>query len=168
MLDAAWAGPTPLAAAPRNHPLGPPLDALSYDHGRWGALTEVRVARGFRLDPSWHPTDGSPTRDGFVDVPALVGTQPGAEFSFDFVGRGVGLLITSGPDAGVVASSVDGGPWQSIDTFTVSSPSLHLPWAVMLADDLKPGRHTIRVRISPARNPKSLGHALRVQRLLLN
>jgi len=168
MLDAAWAGPTPPAAPPRLHPLGPPLDALSYYHGRWGALADAQVVRGFRLDPAWHPTDGSPTRDGFVDVPALVGTEPGAEFSYDFTGRGVGLLVTSGPDAGVVESSVDGGPWRQIDTFTVSSPSLHLPWAVMLADGLAPGPHSIRVRISSTRNPKSLGHALRVQRLLLN
>jgi hypothetical protein len=168
MLDAAWAGAAPLAQALRPHPLGPPLDPLSYFHGRWAPLTAARRVRGFSLDPAWHPTDGSPTRDGFVDVPALVGTQPGAEFAFDFNGRGVGLLVTSGPDAGVVESSVDGGPWRRTDTFTVSSPSLHLPWAIILDDALAPGRHTLRVRISPDRNPKSLGHALRVQRLLLN
>ena len=33
-------------------------------------------------------------------VPALVGTEPGAEFEFSFEGTGCGLFITSGPDAG--------------------------------------------------------------------
>jgi len=61
-----------------------------------------------------------------------------------------------------------GGAWQKVDTFTLWSPGLHLPWAVMLDDGLKPGRHIARVRIAPEHNPKSSGTALRVNHLLLN
>ena len=57
---------------------------------------------------------------------------------------------------------------RKIDTFTQWSQALHLPWAVMLDDGLKPGRHTVSVRIAADHNPKSAGTALRVIHLLLN
>lgn len=165
MLDACLAAPP---AAPRPHGLPRPLDAFSYFNGRLGTLRDARIVAGFTLDPSWKPSDGLPTRDGFVNVPALVATEPGSEFDLDFEGNAVGLLITSGPDAGIVESSVDGGAWKKIDTFTIFSPSLHLPWAIILADGLPQGRHAIRVRIAPDHNPKSTGTALRAQLILLN
>jgi hypothetical protein len=165
MLDAAFAG---RSAAPRPHELVEPLDEFSYFNGRLGRLADARVAFGFKLDPSWKPEGSLPTRDGFVNVPALVATESGSEFDLNFEGNAVGLLITSGPDAGIVESSVDGGSWKQIDTFTMFSPSLHLPWAIILADGLAQGRHAIRVRIASDHNPKSTGTALRVQLLLFN
>jgi lysophospholipase L1-like esterase len=165
MLDAAFAAP---AAAPSPHKLPKPLDELSYFHGRFGKLEDARPRRGFSLDPSWKPSDGRATRDGFVNVPALVATEPGAEFEFAFDGRGAGLFITAGPDAGMVESSVDGGAWKPTDTFTPWSPGLHLPWALMLEDGLAPARHTMRVRLAASHNPQSAGTALRVMHLLLN
>jgi sialidase-1 len=165
MLDAAFAAPQ---AAPRPHGLVEPLDEFSYFNGRLGRLADARIVSGFELNPSWKPAGSLPTREGFVNVPALVATGAGSEFDLDFVGNAVGILITSGPDAGIVESSVDGGAWKRIDTFTMFSPSLHLPWAIILADGLAPGRHAIRVRIAPDHNPKSSGTALRVQLVLLN
>jgi sialidase-1 len=165
MLDAGFAAP---AMPPRPHTLPEPLDEHSYFHGRFGKLEDARLLRDFSLDPRWKPSDGRGARNGFVNVPALVGTEPGAEFEFTFDGRGAGLFITSGPDAGMVESSVDGGAWKQTDTFTQWSPSLHLPWAIMLEDGLAPGRHTMRVRIAANHNPKSAGTALRVMHLLLN
>ena len=164
MLDAAFAAP---AITPRSH-LPTPLDQFSYFAGRFGKLEDVRPVRGFALVSSWEPSDGRPTRSGFVNVPALVATEPGAEFQFAFNGRGVGLFITSGPDTGTMQFSVDGGVWKLTDTFTKWSSGLHLPWAIMLADELAPGHHTVRVRIADKHNPKSTGTALRVMHLLLN
>lgn len=166
LLDAAFAqASTPVVphAAPQK-----PLDDFSYFRGRLGPLSGVQSSRGFNQDPQWIPTDAKGTREGFVNAPAVVGAQPGAEFSFSFEGTGAGLFITSGPDACILEFSADGGPFQKVDTFTPWSPSLHLPWALMLADTLTPGRHEIRVRILPARNAKSNGTALRVFHLLLN
>ena len=40
--------------------------------------------------------------------------------------------------------------------------------AVMLDDELAPGRHTVRVRTTAKHNPQSAGTALRVLHLLLN
>ena len=165
MLDAAFASAAQFT--PHKIPRSM-LDEFSYVRGRFGNLEDARLLHGFTLDPSWKPADGGAGRAGFVNVPALVGTEPGAEFEFTFDGRGAGLLITAGPDAGLVESSVDGGAWAQADTFTRWSSGLHLPWPIMLADELAPGRHTIRVRIARDHNPLGKGSALRVMRLLLN
>lgn len=165
MLDAAFAVPK---LTPQPHKLPKPIDQLSYFHGRFGKLTDAKIVRGFTVDPAWKPADGRPGRDGFVNVPALVATEPGAEFEFGFDGRGVGLMVTSGPDAGMLESSVDGSSWKRTETFTPWSTSLHLPWAIILDDGLASGHHTVRVRIATGNNPQSTGTALRVQQLLLN
>ncbi len=144
LLDAAWRLAAP---APKAHPLPPPLDAASYERGRFGDVKAARIISGFTLDPQWQPTDGKGTRDGYVKVPALVTTTPGAEFEFTFEGTGVGLMITSGPDARTIAFRIDDRPEQPVNTATPWSQSLHLPWALMLEDGLPAGQHTVRVRV---------------------
>ncbi len=74
----------------------------------------------------------------------------------------------SGPDAGQIEFSIDGGNYRSTDTFTRWSTALHLPWAVILDDGLKDGAHTVKVRIAEGHNSKGNGTALRVFHLLLN
>ena len=166
MTEAAFAQPLPAAAKP--HPLPAPVDPKSYSRGRFGNLSEVRIIKGFTLDPSWRPTDKKGTRAGFVNVLALVGAEPGAEFEFSFDGTGAGLFITSGPDAGRIECSIDGSAYREIETFTCWSRALHLPWAVILDDGLKSGHHTVRVRIATGQDAKATGTALRVFHLLLN
>lgn len=166
MLNAAFAKPPAEAAKP--HPLPAPVDPQSYFRGRFGNISEARILKGFTLEQAWKPVDGKGTRAGFVNVPALVGTQPGAEFEFGFDGTGVGLFITSGPDAGRIECSIDGGEYRVTDTFTQWSPGLHLPWAVILNDGLQNGRHTAKVRIAAGHDAKGSGTALRVFQLLFN
>lgn len=166
MLDAARALPLPDAAKP--HGLPPQIDTQSYVRGRFGSISEARIVKGFVLEPAWKPADGKGTRVGFVNVPALVGTEPGAEFEFAFDGTGVGLFVASGPDAARIECSIDDGPYRMIDTFTTWSPSLHLPWAVILDDGLQNGHHKVRVRIAAGQNPNGTGTALRVFHFLLN
>ena len=166
-IEAAFAGP--LRDAPKPHSLPASVDPRSYTRGRFGSVSEVDIAGGFTLEQSWKPGDGKGTRPGFVNVPALVGDRPGAEFEFSFEGSGVGLFITSGPDAGHIEYSIDSGNYQAIDTITPWSRGLHLPWSLILDDGLSNGRHTVRVRI--AQNPdtnSNRGTALRVFHLLLN
>lgn len=173
LLDAAFA--KPVAPAEKKHPLPAPLDAHSYAKGRLGDIALVKPLKGFfALVPSWKPAtdekqpDGKKVgvREGFVNVPALVGTEPGAEFEFSFEGTGCGLFITTGPDAGQIEFSLDGGAWRTLETQTQWSRGLHLPWALMLDDQLKPGSHTARVRLAAANAPSR--SALRVFHLLLN
>ena len=166
MLDAAFAKPPAGAAKP--HALPAFVDAQSYAKGRLGKIAEAKLVKGFSLEPAWKPTDQKGTRAGFVGVPALVGTEPGAEFEFSFEGTGCGLFIAAGPDAGRIEFSIDGGAYRPLETFTHWSAGLHLPWALVLDDQLKPGRHTAKVRIVPGHDPKDTGTALRVFDLLLN
>jgi len=144
LLDLAWLGP---ASTPQAHLLPPPLDAASYDRGRFGDVSRARLLAGFVLEPRWEPTDGKPTREGYVRVPALVAKTPGAAFEFAFEGTGVGLMITSGPDAGTMAFRIDDQPEQTVSTVTPWSQSLYLPWALVLNDTLTAGKHTLRVRV---------------------
>jgi sialidase-1 len=174
MLDAAFV--KPIAAGVKEHPLPAPLDAQSYAKGRLGDIAQAHLLKGFQLVKSWTPSadekqpDGKKvgTRVGFVNVPALVGTEPGAEFEFSFEGTGCGLFITSGPDAGQIEFSIDGGAWRTLDTQTRWSSALHLPWVLILDDQLKNGPHTAKVRLIASRSPKSTGTVLRVFHLLLN
>jgi putative heme-binding domain-containing protein len=167
MLEAAWAGSAPAVATPHQMP-DKPVDAAAYDRGRLGPVSAATVIKGFALVERWRPTDGTKTRPGFVDIPTIVGLSPGDEFEVDFDGTAIGLFIASGPDAGLIESSIDGGPYRPSVTFTRWSSGLHLPWAVMLADGLPPGHHTVRVRIAADRHPNSKGTAVRAFHLLLN
>jgi len=166
MLNAAFA--KPLADAAKPHTLPAMIDPQSYAKGHFGNITEARIIKGFTLEPRWQPTDKKGTRAGFVDVPALVGTEPSAEFEFSFEGTGCGLFIAAGPDAGRIEFSIDGGAYREIETFTHWSSGLHLPWALILDDGLKNGPHTAKVRIAAEHTPKGTGTALRVFHLLLN
>jgi sialidase-1 len=166
LLDAAYSQPSAPAKA---HPMpAQPLDPQSYFHGRFGALTSAKLGSGFKLVPDWIPTISRETRGGYVHVPALAASTPGAEFEFEFEGAGAGLMIGAGPDTGIIEVSVDGGATHKLDTFTPWSQSLYLPWALMLADELTPGRHTVHVRLATEHNPKSSGTALYVFQLLEN
>lgn len=172
LFDAAFA--KPLATEAKAHALPAALDAQSYAAGRFGDIAQAKLTRGFQLEPAWSPPMEKDAkgrakvgvRPGWVNVPALVATEAGAEFEFAFEGRGCGLFITAGPDAGIIESSVDGGEWKATDTFTHWSAGLHLPWAVILDDQLKPAPHTVRVRIAATSPPGKT--ALRVFHLLLN
>lgn len=166
LLDAAFA--KPLLQTAKQHALPAMIDPQSYARGRFGNIAEAKIIKGFTLEQAWKPSDKKSTRPGFVDVPALVGTEPGAEFDFSFEGTGVGLFIAAGPDAGRIESSIDDGPWKQTDTFTHWSAGLHLPWAIILDDGLKDGQHIVKVRIAGSHDEKSTGTALRVFQLLLN
>lgn len=166
MLDAAWskpAGPVQKRRMPEE-----PLDAKSYFRGRFGKLEDAKIIQGFKQVAKWTPHGTAKTRPGYVNVPALTASEPGAEFEFAFEGTGVGLMIGAGPDTGIIEVRCDNGPVRRIDTFTIWSAHLYLPWAVILDDNLAPGRHTVRVRLTGERNPKSAGTALHVFQLLEN
>ena len=166
MLDTAFA--KPLADAAKPHALPSMVDAQSYAKGRLGSIADAKIIKGFTLEQAWKPVDGKGTRAGFVNVPALVGTEPGAEFEFSFTGTGCGHFIAAGPDAGRIEFSIDGGEYRKLETFTHWSAGLHLPWALILDESLKPGPHTAKVCLATDHDAKGSGTALRVFHLLLN
>lgn len=145
-----------------------PLDPFAYDAGE--LVSPARVARrsGFDLIPTWKPADQAGTRAGFVNVPMLEGTKPGAELSVRFEGRAFGLFLAAGPDAGVIEYRIDQGPWKTRDSFTRWSRGLHLPWVLMLESELESGPHQIDLRLADSKNESAVGTALRVRDILVN
>lgn len=150
------------------HPLPRMIDKFSYAGGRYVSVTQAAVGKGFTFVPSWVPTDKSPTRKQYVQVPALVGETPGDSLNFSFTGRAIGICITSGPDAGIIRYSIDGKYMGEKSLFTKWSRSLHLPWYVLLEDELPEGTHQVSITISDRKDGNSLGHAVRIQQFLVN
>ncbi len=173
LLNLCWADPlireATYVAPPHPHP--PPLDRFSYDAAEILALEAARELRGFELVPACDPRAGGVgggVRNGFVDVPMLVGTAAGASLEVAFRGRAVGIWVAAGPDAGTIEHRIDGGPWQTTDLFTRWSASLHLPWVYLLETELDGTDHDLEVRIAATHNPRSRGHAVRIVHVLVN
>ena len=158
MLDAAFAA----SSKPRTHSIPAELlDEHSYCQGGFEDLEDAKLVKGFSLDPRWRPVEGN-TRAGFVDVPALVASEPGSEFEYTFEGNAFGLFLAAGHDSCVLEYSVDDGPWKSHDTFTKWSKALHLPWPIMLVDGLETGTHRIVVRTTDQVKTRTALHVIHV------
>lgn len=158
MLDAAFAA----AGSPKPHEIPTTLvDERSYVNGRFGKLEDAVLGKGFTLETNWCPERGG-TRAGFSNVPALVATAPGAEFSYTFDGSAFGLFLAAGYDSCVLQFSIDGAPFQKVDTFTPWSKGLHLPWPIILADGLASGRHTITIQTTGDARERTALHVIHI------
>lgn len=127
----------------------PPLYTGIYSNGQYEKITGATTLQNFVVTQHWTPADGKSTRPGFVNVPVLENTTLPASFSFSFSGTAIGLCIVSGPDAGKLRYSVDGTTPQEINLQTEWSNSLHLPWYLILADNLNNQQHTLQVELVP-------------------
>ena len=123
-----------------------PLDGFNYENGRLLPPTSATRLKGFRLEGDWGPSDGAGTRKQYIHVPTLV-CEEGGSLTLEFEGRAVGLYCTCGPNAGVLSYEIDGKTYQPLDTFTPWSKGLHIPWLHILANDLGPGRHILKLKV---------------------
>jgi len=144
------------------------LNANSLVNGSYLNISQATPGRGWALNPDWTPTDKLDTRPGFVNVPMLVATKPGATLNLKFKGDAVGMAVISGADAGMVNYSIDGGEIKKLDLYTEWSSFIHLPWYVLFDSGLKKGSHVLRLTISDQKNAKSLGNACRIVHFLVN
>ncbi|MGN0851911.1 MAG: GDSL-type esterase/lipase family protein [Kiritimatiellia bacterium] len=144
----------------------PPLDAGSYANGRAVPPAALKLGAGWRLSrPDWERIPGC-KRDYFCAGPAIWSETPGAELAFAFTGTACGALLTAGPDAGDLEVAVDGGEPKTFRLRADYGP-LHYPYTQMLADDLAPARHEVRLRVRPSSGPRP-GNAVRIHRLYVN
>lgn len=155
-------------ATPMALKLPAPREQANYGKGKYLSIETATKKNGFEIDSSWNPSDKVGTRTGFVHVPMLVSEVSGSSFSLPFKGTAVGISIISGPDAGTISYNIDGKNNKTIDLFTEWSTQLHLPWYLILGDDLPPGKHQLNVTISANHNAQSKGNACRVVYFLLN
>ena len=151
-----------------NHKIPKALDKYSYSNGRFIDLKTIDLKNGAYIDIKWHPNDKYEKRAGFVDVPMLVLNKPKPEFQFEFTGKAVGLFMVSGPSAGMLEYSVDGGKYKTIDTYTSWSSFLYIPWLFMLEQELEDGKHEIKIKMSKDCNKKSKGTECQIRNVVVN
>ncbi|MFN5761386.1 MAG: GDSL-type esterase/lipase family protein [Sphingobacteriales bacterium] len=152
----------------KDHALPAIIDPFSYAGGDYVEVSRAKLFNGWRLDPKWKPNDGLETRKQYVNIPAVIAETPGSKLDFEFTGTAVGICIASGPDAGKIQYSIDGKPFQTADLYTKWSSSLHLPWYIMLDDELKRKKHKLTIVISSDKNEKSKGNTCRILHFLVN
>ena len=167
LLGRAWSKPLPQGAKQTPHPTPPePLDPLHYGAGRFIDPSRAAGRDGWTLGvPDWTKLKGN-CRSRFAKTRMLCADRPGAELSLEFTGTAVGAYILAGPDAGVAEAGVDGAPPKQVNLYHRYSKGLHYPRTVMLATALKPGRHTLRLRM--AEQTSSGGHAMRILQFAAN
>ena len=144
------------------------LDGFSYTSGKYLPVSLAENTSNWNLIEKWSPKDGVSTRKRYVDIPAMVAEVSGAELKLDFTGKAIGICIASGPDAGMIEYSIDGSPFKKVDLYTQWSGGLHLPWYVMLHDELQDKKHSVTIRTLAEKNGKSKGNACRILHFLVN
>ncbi len=163
---ARWNQPLSPEVKPAAHTLPPPLDELNYAAGRFVDPKLAHNKPGWTLEiPDWKKLPGS-KRSRYTSVPMLCATTPGAETSLAFEGTAVGAFVVAGPDAGILEASVDGGAFHAVDLFHGYSKGLHYPRTVLFGAELKPGPHTLTLRV--AAETHSAGHAARILQFTVN
>lgn len=144
------------------------LDNFSYTSGKYLPVQQATNVSNWNFIQKWSPKDGVSTRKQYVDIPAMVAEVSGAEMKLDFKGKAIGICIASGPDAGMIEYSIDGAAFKKIDLYTQWSGGLHLPWYVMLNNELDAKKHTVIIRTLSEKNNKSKGNACRILHFLVN
>jgi len=144
------------------------IDKFAYTKGQYLNITAAGNLNTFSINKNWKPNDGIDTRTGFVNIPVLESTTRNSTFDLVFKGNAVGIAVLSGPDAGALHYRIDNGAEKMVDLYTQWSSGLHLPWYLLLADQLGAGEHKLSVRISDMHNQKSTGYACRIAYFLVN
>ena len=161
LLTEAWS--SPLANGGKTpHELPDPIDPGNYGTGNFVAPDTAKSMRGWELrKPDWESLPGS-SRQRFAELSLMCANEAGAELELEFDGTAVGAYLLAGPDAGMVLARIDDGPTTSFDLYHRFSSGLHYPRTVMFATDLQPGTHTLTLIVADTKNPKSVGHAVRI------
>jgi sialidase-1 len=166
LLLACFAIPNKKTA--QNKALPNPLNKASFVNGSYYAVTNAKWDNNWLYNQSWAPEDHLATREGFVNIPVLSTSKPGASLSLSFKGTAVGLAILSGADAGMVTYSIDNGPSKTIDLYTQWSSFLHLPWYILLDGNLANKEHNLKLTIADSKNIASKGNACRIFNFFIN
>ena len=167
MFETSWKEPAGTEQKSRSLP-EKTLDPFSYINGHFEPVRKVKTGKGWRITNNWKPLDNAATREGFVNDDVLETSIPGATLKLRFKGKAIGLFVTSGPDAGIIEYSIDGSDFIQTDQFTQWSKGLHLPWLIMLEDELKEGKHKVILRMSADKNPASNGTVCRIHHIAVN
>lgn len=167
LFSRVWSATLPKTAQLVAHFLpAQPLDTLSYFAGRFMDVRQAKASKEWTYGiPDFNTLPGKMS-PRWKTIPMLSATEPGAEVNVEFEGTALGAFILAGPNAGIVEVSVDGGLSRPINLFGSYSGGWQYPWTVMLATDLKPGKHQVTLRMSD--KTSRTGHAMRIMEFCVN
>lgn len=152
-----------------NYEMPEAIDPFAYDRGTFISIEKAKYKKGWKIDSSWTPVKQERVRKGFTNIPYLVATGDRKTVKLSFTGRAIGFIGLSGPDAGTIEFSIDGGAYQKFDQYTVNSYYQHLPRYFVLASELALGeKHILKLRLAETANPKSKGNACRILNFFVN
>ena len=163
-LKQAWSDPKLAVPAPDTR-LPEKLKSSCYENGRYIDINSAKVKSGFASLDNWRP---GKTCNFAPPVDVLEATEPGSELSLDFRGTAVGIYTIVGFDAGKIEYSIDGNPFRTKDQFDVYCDQFHRPCYLIFDSNLPEGRHTLVLRVSANKNPKSIGTAVRILKFMAN
>ena len=134
------------ASLPPKREIPPPLAEGHWQDMKLIPVDEVAVSSGWKkLSPS-----SSRLAEQFSTfMPAVwMAETPGASMEFTFCGSVVGLYGVKGPDVGRLRVQIDDQePFDTTFFYVSSNPYRHFLKPLILADDLPPGKHHVKIQI---------------------
>jgi lysophospholipase L1-like esterase len=164
-LKKVWAEPIGQSASLQNYQLPKPLDKLNYEHGRFVEAGQAKILQGWRYVIGWK-AEKTCNYSGPVNV--FAAEHPADELQIEFIGTLIGISAIAGMDAGVIEYSIDNQKSKELDLFDNYCARFHRPVCHILAENLKPGEHTLKVKMMEKKNPESVGHAARILKWVVN
>ena len=165
LLSRAWASPGTEGA----HPVPAPLDSHCFDGGRFVDPAAASWMGGWTSGPCGPELlPQGAIRGTFREQPITVAAEPGAMMTLQFTGNAVGVFVLAGPDAGILESSIDDGPFVTHDLYHAHSAKLNYPRTVMLHQGLSDGPHVAVLRVASEKNPSSMGHRVPILQFAVN
>lgn len=157
------------------------LTALFEEAGDPASLTARRLPQMLfgaedRIDARMMDAFQQPDGIGFTKVDAslcgryphyIEAAEPGSCITFTFTGTCVELYWMLAGDGGDILYSIDGGEEKHRRAWDTYCLSFNRAANCRLAEGLKPGTHTVTVRVADTKEERSKGHTIRIAALLV-
>ncbi|WP_168120103.1 SGNH/GDSL hydrolase family protein [Paenibacillus sp. HB172176] len=92
----------------------------------------------------------------------------GSGMRFAFEGTAAGLVLLAGLDTTDIEVSVDGSSFDYVQVYDAHCARYYRPKAMLLADGLPNGRHTMELRLVDAQSRTTSGRSLHVRSIMIN
>ncbi len=138
------------------------IDPYCIDNGALVAVEKAEHIEGFEYRDLEYRNSGDMER-------YLCADEVGANMRFKFKGSAIGLLVTTGPEAGEIEYRIDGGEWVRYNLFTYYSWLYNIPRRFDLESELdRKKSHVIEIRVCEQTHPWSKGNLFAVSHFLVN
>ncbi len=126
--------------------------------------------RTARLVPvTENPPDGWKVVEpaGYFRDGSIMATEVGRTIEFGFAGTTVGLYYEIRKDAGIVSCEIDDRPVREVDTSWGPRYKFNRQNCTIIANDLPPGEHSLKITVTDKRHELSEGHEFHIGYLMV-